>query len=160
MSSRMMAFGLVIVAVAVDGGPVDGVAVLADAVAIAAVVAGVDGVVANLREAEGERLHEGKKAIKKRRTEKRVMDEVVADAVDVPADAAGVGEAHADEEPPGRAPVSEGNIEKNDERGVEEAAERRNGIPRRVGEEAGGAWFDARLRIHAMDGRRKKGGRQ
>jgi zinc/manganese transport system substrate-binding protein len=57
------AFRLVVVAVAVDGRPVDGVAVLADLVAVAAMVPRMDGVVADLREAERERLHEAEEPV-------------------------------------------------------------------------------------------------
>ncbi len=85
--------GLVVVAVAVDGNPVGGLAVFVLLVAVALVVLHVDHVVVGLREAAGDGFDHAEKAVEQRRAEIRVMDEIVRDAVDVGVDAKGVQQA-------------------------------------------------------------------
>ena len=132
---------VVVVGVAIDGNPVDGVAALVVLVAVAAMVPRVDSVVGDLRKAERKRLHEAESAVEKGRDKKGIVNKIMADAVDVPPDADGVGEAHADEHPPRRVPVGEGQVEQDDEYGVEHAGDGGKRIPWRVGEKSGGLFF-------------------
>ena len=68
----------------VDRQRIDGAAVGADAVHVADMVAQVHVVVELLRETVAERQDDAVNAIQQRRSEERVVDEVVAGGIDAP----------------------------------------------------------------------------
>ena len=83
----------------VNGDPVDGFAVVVGPIGVALMVLHVDGVVIGLREAAGDRLNDAKKAVQKLGTEKRIVNEVMSDAVDVGVDHESVNESQNEHDP-------------------------------------------------------------
>ena len=79
--------GFAVVAVLVNGDPIDGLTVPVRAVGIAFVMLHVNAFVENLAKAHCDRLQDAEQTIEKRRTEIWIVNEVVGDAVDVPGNA-------------------------------------------------------------------------
>src|SRR5262249_21693653 len=76
-----------VVTVFVNGDPIDGLTVLVGTVSISFVMLHVNAFVENLTEADRDRLQDAKQTIDKRRTEIRIVNEIVGDTVDVPRNA-------------------------------------------------------------------------
>jgi hypothetical protein len=87
----------------VNREPVDGLAALVRPVGVPIVVLHVHAIVKGLAEPNDDRLEQSEKAIQERRTEIRVMNEVVRDAVDVPGNANRINEPEDQHDPERRA---------------------------------------------------------
>jgi len=117
----------------VNGDPVDGFAVIVGPIGISLMVLHVNGVVIGLREAAGDRLNDAKKAIQKLGTEKRIVNEVMSDAVDVGIDRESVNESQNEHDPEGSAREKEEESKEVGE--MEKARAYRDGIPTGVGKQ-------------------------
>ena len=117
----------------VNGDPVDGFAVVVGPIGISLVMLHVNGVVIRLREAAGDRLNDAKKAIQKLGTEKRIVNEVMSDAVDVGIDHESVNESQNEHDPERRAREKEEESKEVGE--MEKARAYRDGIPTGVGKQ-------------------------
>lgn len=117
----------------VNGDPVDGFAVVVGAISVSLVVLHVNGVVISLREAAGDRLNDAKKAVQKLGTKKRVVNEVMSDAVDVGIDHESVNESQNEHNPERSAREKEEESKEVGE--MEKARAYRDGIPTGVGKQ-------------------------
>ena len=79
--------GLAVVPVFVNRNPIDRLAVFVRSVGISLVMLHMDAFIENLTEADGDRFQNAEQAIKQRRTEIGIVNEVVGDAINVPRDA-------------------------------------------------------------------------
>ena len=91
--------GLAVVPVFVNRNPIDRLAVFVRAVGISLVMLHMDAFIENLTEADGDRFQNAEQAIKQRRTEIGIVNEVVGNAVDVPGNANRVDESKDEHEP-------------------------------------------------------------
>ncbi len=96
-------FRFAIVAVFVNGKPIDRLAIIIRPVRIAFVMLHVNAFIKDLTETDGDRFENAEETIKQRRTKIRIMNEVVRDAVDVPRDANRVNETEEEHDPKRRA---------------------------------------------------------
>ena len=117
----------------VNGDPVDGFAVVVGPISVSLVVLHVNGVVISLREAAGDRLNDAKKAVQKLGTEKRIVNEVMSDAVDVGIDHESVNESQNEHNPERSARKKEEESKEVGE--VEKTRAYRDGIPTGVGKQ-------------------------
>ncbi len=91
--------GFAIVAVFVNGKPIDRLAILTWPVRIPFVMLHVNAFIKDLTEPNGNRFQNAEKTIEQRGTKIRIMNEVVRDAVDVPGDADRVDETEEQHDP-------------------------------------------------------------
>src|SRR5262245_1375280 len=80
-------FRFTVMAMLVNGNPIDRVAVLVGPVGVSLVMLHVNALVKNLAEANSDRFHDAEQTIQKRRPKIGIVNEVVGNAVDVPGDA-------------------------------------------------------------------------
>src|SRR6266498_963291 len=98
---RMFSFALL--AVLVNGNPIDGLTVLVGAVGVPFMMLHVNAFVEDLAKADCHRLQDTEQTIEQRRTEIRIVNEIVRDAVDVPGNADRVDETQNEHDPKGDA---------------------------------------------------------
>jgi len=97
------------------------------AIAIAHMMPMVHMLVEGLRDSQGHRFHDAEQPIQDPGFEKRIMDQVVGNSVDIPRHAHGINETHANQNPPGGIREHEEKREHVSE--MEEPAKNTNRIP-------------------------------
>jgi hypothetical protein len=120
-------FRFVIMTMAIDRQPIDGVSMFVAPVAVSHVMAMMNVLVKSLGKAEAKRLYNPKNTIERSPREIGVVQEIMRDPIDIPGDAYRVDDPHADDYPP----RSNGkNREKGQHIGkVQKAAQRRHNVP-------------------------------
>ena len=139
----------------VNGDPIDRFAAVVGPIGIALVVLHVDGVVIGLREAAGDRLNDAKKAIQKLGTKKRIVNEVMSDAVDVGIDHKSVNESQNEHDPERSTREKEEETKEVGE--MEKARAYRDGIPTGVGKQlrvGGGPVYSDGVSGHEISGKK------
>jgi hypothetical protein len=92
-------FGFAIVSMFVNRNPIDGFANLIWSIGIAFMMLHVNAFLENLVKPDRDRFHDAKKTIEQRRTEVRVMNEIVRYAVDIPGNAHRIDETKDEHHP-------------------------------------------------------------
>lgn len=125
--------GFAIMTVAIDRQPIDGFAVFVLPIGIALVMLHVNGVVIGLREATSDRLGNAKEAVQYWGAEKWIVNEVVADAIDVGIDHQRIDEPEDEHDPEWR---NREQKEESEEVGqMEKTGQSRDRIPTGVREQ-------------------------
>ena len=114
-------FGFTVLAVFINRNPIDRLALFVRAVGVSLVMLHVNAFVENLAETDRDRFQDAEQTVEQRRTEIRIVNEVVGNAVDVPGNADRIDEAE-DEHDPKRNPRKRKNIPKNKRSGARPAA--------------------------------------
>jgi len=91
--------GFAVVAMFVNRNPVDCLATLIRSIRVALVVLHVDDIVVSLRKAAGDGFDYAENAIEELRTEKRVVNEIVRNAVDIGVDHERINKTHSEHDP-------------------------------------------------------------
>src|SRR5437016_1460751 len=146
-------FGLAVVAVPVDRYPVNRVTFFILPVRVPLVMLHMHAVVHRLRKTTSDGLSDSKKAIEKLRSEKRVMNEVVPDAIDVRIHHQRVNEPENQHHPQRR--VRKQKVERQKVSEMEKPRSGWNGIPACVREElgiGGRAFYSDRVSSHGPIG--------
>ena len=141
ISPRVLGFA--VMAVPVDRQPIDRVAVLILPIRIALMMLHVDDVVIGLRKTAGDGLGDPKKPIEELRTEERVMNEVVTDAVDVGVDHQRINESQDQHDPERR--VREKEVEAEQIGEMKQARQRWALRPSAYGQKASNSSSGAQL---------------
>jgi hypothetical protein len=124
-------FRLAIVAVSIDGNPVMRMSLLIGTVAVAHMVPVMHVFVERLRNSQCHRFHDAEQPIQNPGFEEWVMDEVVRNPVDIPGNADGINQAHANQDPPRRIRKHKEKREYVDE--MEQSAKNTNRVPFGIG---------------------------
>ncbi len=91
--------GFTFMTVFVNRNPIDGFAVLTGAVCVSLMMLHVNAFVEDLAKADCHRFQDAEKTIEQRRTEIRIVNEIVGNAVDVPGDADGIDKTQNEHHP-------------------------------------------------------------
>ena len=131
----------------VNRQPIDGLPLFVGPVAVPHVMPMMHVFVECLGESKRDRFHHGKHSIHRTPTEIWVVDEVVRDPVNVPGDTNRVDDSHAHQHPPRRnrkERKKRQNVSK-----MQHPAQRRQGIPFRVGENLHTQWTHRVIQPHS-----------
>ena len=126
-------FGFALVTVPINGDPVHRFALFVWPVGIAFVMLHVNAVIVSLGKTTGDRLANAKQAVQQGRAEKRVVNKIVADAIDIGVDHQRVDQPQNQHHPQRRAREKQEECEKIGE--MKKTRQRWHRVPARVREE-------------------------